>query len=129
MEYRSSEAPGRIAIAYQEGAVALHTGRADRFAVYDIRGGIAERGPDIPLPAVSIGFLLAFLQGHRIGAVLAGNTGRGLCAVFEANGVEVIRGVAGPVDDAAQANAMGALDRSDLPCTDHDACTGCGNCG
>ena len=44
--------------------------------------GTAERGPDLEMPAVSIGFLLAFLQRHGVDAVIAGNTGGGLCTLF-----------------------------------------------
>lgn len=118
----------RIAIARTGDEVAAHIAQADGFAVYDCSGGTAERGQDLGLPAVSVGFLLAFLQDHGVDAVIAGNTGGGLCAVFAANGIEVVRGVGGPVAGAARAYAAGSLEHSDLPCTEHDACTGCGNC-
>jgi predicted Fe-Mo cluster-binding NifX family protein len=119
----------RIAIARMGEAVATHIALADGFAVYDCSAGTAERGPDLEMPAVSIGFLLAYLQGHGVAAVIAGNTGNGLCTIFSMNGIEVVRGVAGSVAEAARAYAAGSLEHSDLPCTEHDACTGCGNCG
>ncbi|MEN6518150.1 MAG: NifB/NifX family molybdenum-iron cluster-binding protein [Methanospirillum sp.] len=119
----------RVAIAKTGDEVATHIARADTFAVYDCSDGVAERGPDLEMPAVSIGFLLAFLQGHRVDAVVAGNTGGGLRALLEGNGIEVVRGVDGGVADAARAYAAGNLGRSDLPCTEHDACNGCGICG
>ena len=109
--------------------MAAHIARADGFAVADCGDGICERGPDLELPALSVGFLLAFLQGHGIDAVVAGNTGGGLCALLETNRIEVVRGVDGAVADAAAAHASGTLERGDLPCTEHDACSGCGNCG
>ena len=47
----------RIAIARTGDAVAPHLGRStDGFAVYDCRAGNAERGTDLEIPAVSIGF-------------------------------------------------------------------------
>jgi predicted Fe-Mo cluster-binding NifX family protein len=120
---------GRVAIARAKDVVAEHVSRAEGFAVFDCDDGIAVRGADLPMPALSIGFLLAFLQGHGIGAVIAGNTGGGLCALLEVNGFTVIRGVEGSVEEAARAYAAGTLASADIPCTDHDACTGCGNCG
>jgi len=118
----------RVAIARLGDAVAPHIARAEGFAVYDCGKGTAERGPDLEMPAVSVGFLLAFLQGHGVEAVIAGNTGGGLCALFEANRIEVVRGVEGDVEEAARAYGAGTLPRRELACTEHDACTGCGNC-
>jgi predicted Fe-Mo cluster-binding NifX family protein len=125
----TSAARRRVAIANAGDMVATHIARADTFAVYDCGNGVCERGPDIEMPAVSIGFLLAFLQGYRVDAVVARNTGGGLCPLLEGNGIEVVHGVAGHVADAARAYAAGSLERSDLPCTEHDACNGCGICG
>jgi predicted Fe-Mo cluster-binding NifX family protein len=128
-ERSTGAARKRVAIARTGDAVAPHIARADGFAVYDCRDGACERGPDLEMPAVSVGFLLAFLQGHQVDAVVAGNTGGGLCALLEGNGLEVVRGVAGLVADVARAYAAGSLERSDVPCTEHDACNGCGICG
>ncbi len=119
----------RIAIAKQDDAVAPHISRAGNFAVFDCGGGIAVRQDDLIMPSVSIGFLLAFLQGHGITTVIAGNTGGGLCALFEANGIAVVRGVAGDIGEVARAYADGTLAPAAIPCTEHEACTGCGNCG
>lgn len=118
----------RVAIAKLGESVAPHIARADGFAVYDCQSGTAERSPDLEMPAVSIGFLLAFLQGHGVETVIAGNTGGGLCALLETNRIEVVRGVEGDVGATARAYAAGTLERREVACTEHDACTGCGNC-
>lgn len=117
-----SDGGRRVAIVRRGDAVAPHIARADGFAVYDCADGTAERGPDLEMPAVSVGFLLAFLQGHRVDAEFAGNTGGGLRALFELNGIEVVRSIAGIIEDAARACAAGELGPADLPCT------GCGDC-
>ncbi len=119
----------RVAIANRDDAVAPHISQARSFAVFDCDGGTAIRQDDLIMPSVSIGFLLAFLRGHGITTVIAGNTGGGLLALFEANGISVVRGVEGDVGEVARAYADGTLSPAEIPCTEHDACTGCGNCG
>lgn len=124
------DGPGRrVAVARTGDAVASHIARTEGFAVFDCAGETVARVADLPMPAVSVGFLLAFLQDAGVRIVIVGNTGRGLCAIFEANGIEVVRGVGGDVDDAARAWKAGAIQPADLACTEHENCTGCGNCG
>jgi len=119
----------RCAVACEGEMVAPHLGRSITFAVYDCADGKAVRRDDVENMMLSPGFVLVFLLRHRIDAVIAGNSGAGLCAVLEANGIEVVRGVEGSVEEVARAYAAGTLAGADIPCTLHDACTGCGNCG
>ena len=118
----------RFAIALDGGTVAPHLGRSIAFAVYERTDGKAVRQDDIENLMLSPGFVLVFFLRHGIDAVIAGNSGAGLCALLEKNGIEVVRGVGGSVEETARAYAAGTLVRADVPCTLHDACTGCGNC-
>jgi predicted Fe-Mo cluster-binding NifX family protein len=122
--------PGRrrFAVALDGETVAPHLGRSTAFAVYECMDKRAVRQPDLENLMLSPGFVLVFFLRHRLDAVIAGNSGGGLCTLLERNGIEVVRGVEGSVDEAARAYAAGALARTDIPCTVHDACTGCGNC-
>lgn len=119
----------RFAVASEGGTVAPHLGRSITFAVFERANGKALRQDDLENMMLSPGFVLVFFLQHRIDAVIAGNSGAGLCALLEANGIEVVRGVEGSVEEAARAYAAGTLAGADIPCTLHDACTGCGNCG
>ena len=119
----------RFAIALDGEAVADHLGRSIAFAVYESEDGRAVRLDDIENLLLSPGFVLIFFLRHGIDAVIAGNSGEGLCALLEKNGIEVVRGVEGSVEETARAYAAGTLVRAEIPCTPHDACTGCGNCG
>ena len=118
----------RFAIALDGDAVAPHLGRSTAFAVYECVDNRAVRQGDLENLMLSPGFVLVFFLRHRIDAVIAGNSGAGLCALLERNGIEVVRGVEGNVDEVARAYAAGTLARAEIPCTVHDACTGCGNC-
>ncbi len=86
------------------------------------------RQDDLENLLLSPGFVLVFFLRHGIDTVIVGNSGAGLCALLEQNGIEVVRGVEGSVEETARAYAAGTLARADVPCTLHDACTGCGNC-
>ena len=119
----------RFAIALDGEAVAPHLGRSIAFAVYESENGKAVRLENIENLLLSPGFVLFFFLRYGIDAVIAGNSGEGLCALLEKNGIEVVRGVEGSVEETARAYAAGTLARADIPCTLHDACTGCGNCG
>ena len=119
----------RFAIALDKEAVADHLGRSIAFAVYESENGKAVRLDDIENLLLAPGFMLVFFLRHDIDAVIAGNSGAGLCALLEKNGIEVVRGVEGSVEETARAYAAGTLERADIPCTLHDTCTGCGNCG
>ncbi len=119
----------RFAIALDGEAVAPHLGRSIAFAVYESENGKAVRLENIENLLLSPGFVLIFFLRYGIDAVIAGNSGEGLCALLEKNGIEVVRGVEGSVEETARAYAAGTLARADIPCTLHDACTGCGNCG
>jgi predicted Fe-Mo cluster-binding NifX family protein len=136
METESVEGAGpqtperrRFAVALENGMVAPHLGLSTAFAVYECANGSAVRQDDLENMMLSPGFVLVFLLQHRIDAVIAGNSGAGLCALLERNGIEVVRGVEGSVEEVAGAFASGTLERADIPCTLHDACVGCGNCG
>jgi predicted Fe-Mo cluster-binding NifX family protein len=127
-EIRTGPEARRVAIARVGDAVAPHISQAEAFAVYDCAAGEAVRVGDLEMPSLSVGFVLAFLQGHGIDAVIAGNTGGGFRALLAGNGIEVVRGVEGPVEDVARAYAAGTLERAEVACTEHDACSGCGAC-
>ncbi|MEN6342450.1 MAG: NifB/NifX family molybdenum-iron cluster-binding protein [Methanospirillum sp.] len=118
----------RFAIAREGEAVAPHLGRSTTFAVYECADGRAVRQDDLENLMLSPGFVLVFFLRHGIDTVIAGNSGGGLCALLERNGIEVVRGVEGSVEETARAYAAGTLARTDVPCTLHDACSGCGNC-
>ncbi len=123
--------PGRrrFAIALDGEAVAPHLGRSIAFAVYECADGKAVRQDDLENLMLSPGFMLVFFLRHGIDTVIAGNSGAGLCALLEKNGIVVVRGVEGSVEETARAYTAGTLVRADIPCTLHDACIGCGNCG
>jgi predicted Fe-Mo cluster-binding NifX family protein len=118
----------RWVIACNGESVASHLGSCGSFALFESSDGSAVRLKEMDNPGLSPGFMLVFFLQHRIGTVIAGNLGSGLCALLEANGIGVVRGVEGTVDEVGQAFGAGTLVGGDIPCTRHDQCVGCGNC-
>ncbi len=119
---------GRYAVAAEGETVAPHLGTSITFAVYELSAGEAVRQEDLQNMMLSPGFMLIFFLRHRIETVIVGNSGGGLCALLEKNGIRVVRGVEGSVRAAAEAYAAGSLVGKDIPCTQHDQCSGCGAC-
>jgi len=55
--------------------------------------------------------------------MLAGNMGDGAVNVLAANGIQVVRGCSGKVEEVAQAWLAGTLNDSGVGCTDHGDCS------
>ncbi|NLX48362.1 MAG: dinitrogenase iron-molybdenum cofactor biosynthesis protein [Methanospirillum sp.] len=113
----------KIAIAKEGAAVSEHFGHCEGYAVYAIENNVPERHEDIANPGHSPGFLPVFLAERGIEVVIAGGMGPRAIDLFCQNGIEVVLGVHGPVDDAARGFATGALVGGASACT-HDHCTG-----
>lgn len=116
----------KVAIAKDGLAVSEHFGHCEGYAVYSIENNSAVRGEDLVNPGHSPGFLPVYLADQGIGAVITGGMGSQAIDLFDANGIEVVLGISGPLDDAARAFAAGALVGSDCICN-HDHCNG--DCG
>lgn len=124
----SSREEERFAVAREGETVATHLGTCIDFTVFERRGSEAVIREELQNMMLATGFVLLFFRRHGIETVLVGNSGEGLCTVLEKNGIRVVRGVEGAVQDVAREYAAGRLVAMDLPCTVHDACSGCGAC-
>lgn len=118
----------RFAVAREGETVSPHLGTCVDFTVFERRGSEIVDEQELQNMMLATGFVLLFFRRNGIETVLVGNSGEGLCAVLEKNGVRVVRGVEGPVHGVAREYAAGRLVAKDLPCTVHDACSGCGAC-
>ena len=116
----------KIAIAQEGSAVSAHFGHCEGYAVYSIENGTAVREADLANPGHQPGFLPVYLGEHGIGAVIAGGMGPRAVDLFCQNGIEVVLGVAGPLDEVARSYAAGTLEGGVGVCN-HDHCSG--DCG
>ncbi len=118
----------RFAVAREGEMVSPHLGTCIDYTVFERRGSAVVLEEEMQNMMLATGFVLLFFRRNGIETVLVGNSGEGLCTVLEKNGIRVVRGVEGAVPEVAHAYAAGRLVAKDLPCTVHDACSGCGAC-
>ncbi len=116
----------KVAIAMDGPAVSEHFGHCEGYAIYSIENTSAVRQDDLANPGHVPGFLPVYLAERGIGVVIAGGMGPRALDLLCANGIEVVVGVHGSLDDTARAFASGTLVGSDCVCS-HDHCSG--DCG
>jgi predicted Fe-Mo cluster-binding NifX family protein len=91
----------RIAIAADGSGVSSHFGHCDRYVIYHIRGREIVRQEYILNPGHEPGKLPRMLASCGITHVLAGGMGMKAVRLFEDQGIGVILGIQGPVDEVA----------------------------
>ena len=113
----------KVAIAMDGPAVSEHFGHCAGYAVYSIENNSALRQEDLANPGHVPGFLPIYLAERGIGIVIAGGMGPRARDLLCENGIEVVVGVGGTVDEVARAFAAGALMGGECVCN-HDHCSG-----
>ena len=74
---------------------------------------------DLKSPEHEPGKLPPFLASHGVNIIIAGGMGQRAVDLFHENGIEVILGVSGSVDKAAQDYHSGNLVNSGSICSEH----------
>lgn len=101
----------KIAVPTKEKHVDEHFGHCSNYTIFTIEEkqitGIEEHS--VPEGCSCKSVLAAQFKQQGVGVVLAGNMGEGAKNKFEAQGIEVIRGCAGPAHVAVSGYLAGAL--------------------
>ena len=111
----------RIAIAADGSGVSSHFGHCERYAIYHIRGQDIVHQEFILNPGHEPGKLPRLLASCGITHVLAGGMGMKAVQLFEAQGIGVILGIQGPVDEIAACFAQDRIVAGESTCS-HDRC-------
>ncbi|MDN7023350.1 dinitrogenase iron-molybdenum cofactor biosynthesis protein [Methanoculleus sp. FWC-SCC1] len=115
----------KIAIAKEGTRVSEHFGHCEGYAIYRIENSTLVREDDLASPGHEPGRLPAFLHEHGVDLVIAGGMGPRAVEIFTRNGIEVILGVSGAVDSAAEEYAAGSLAAGESSCHHgHESCDG-----
>ncbi len=114
----------KIAIARDGSEVSGHFGHCEAYALYQADDSMIRHIGDLDSPGHEPGMLPPFLASHGVNIIVAGGMGQRAVNLFHENGIEVILGVSGSVDKAAQDYQSGLL----VPgggsiCTEH-TCNG-----
>lgn len=110
----------RIAIATEGTLVSAHFGYCDGFRIYDVEQKEIKGNEFVANPGHKPGFLPVFLKEQNVNVIIAGGMGGSAVGLFEQNGIEVIVGAAGTIEEVIQLYVDGKLESTGGACKDHD---------
>jgi predicted Fe-Mo cluster-binding NifX family protein len=111
----------RIAIAADGSGVSSHFGHCEKFAIYHIRNNEIIHQESIISPGHEPGKLPRLLASCGVTHVLAGGMGMKAIQMFEGQGIGVILGIQGPIDEVAVCFAQDRIVAGKSMCN-HDSC-------
>ena len=92
----------KIAIPSQGDTFSPHFGHCPEFTIIETEVKEIINKEIIPNPGHKPGFLPKYLNEMGVDCVLAGGMGRRAVDLFEKNGIEVVTGVSGIIDNAVE---------------------------
>lgn len=115
----------KIALPTRDGRIDDHFGHCDHYTVVTIENGAVVVQEDLASPqgCGCKSDIAPTMARMGIRLLLAGNMGQGALNVLTANGIKVIRGCSGPIEDVLAAYLAGTLKDNQISCDHHD----CGN--
>lgn len=117
------ESKVKIAIARDGSDVSGHFGHCEAYALYLAENSVIGHIEDLKSPGHEPGKLPPFLASHGVNLIIAGGMGQRAVDLFHENGIDVILGVKGAVDKAAQDYLAGTLVSGGSICAEHQ-CSG-----
>ena len=109
-----------IAIASDNKKVAAHFGHCQAFECFTIKDGGVDEWKTIPNPGHQPGFLPNFQHEHGVKTIIAGGMGQSAANLFKNNGIEVVCGASGSIQDVAASYASGNLSSGGSFCEEHN---------
>jgi len=105
----------KIAVAMEDNRVAAHFGRCPHYALFTVEGEEIREKEVVPNPGHQPGFLPKYLAGLGVKCVITGGIGARAASLFQEQGIQVISGVSGPVEEVIKAYLRGELkDRGEI---------------
>lgn len=99
--------------------VVEHFGHCSELAVYYIENNEAVAIDYLTAPEHAPGVLPKFLSDHHVTTIISGGMGSMAVNLFKQNGIEVILGASGPIEENLHAYLQNDLDSTGSACT-HD---------
>ncbi|MDI3546468.1 MAG: hypothetical protein PWR10_120 [Halanaerobiales bacterium] len=108
----------KIAIPSEGNRFAQHFGRCPEYTIIETDGKEILNKKVIPNPGHEPGFLPRYLKDLGVDCVLAGGMGRRAKDLFDSNGIKVVTGVSGSIEDGVKLYLEGKLETEEDIC-DH----------
>lgn len=109
----------KIAIATEGNSVSSHFGKCDTFTVLEIENSEVKSRSLMSTEGNQHGLLPGFLASQGVDLVIAGGMGEGARQNLEDNGIEIISGISGSIDDTIKAFIEGELVSTNAGCSGH----------
>lgn len=116
----------KIAVASEGKMVTEHFGHCENFNIYEAQNNEIVKSESIPNPGHRPGFLPNFLNDMGVNVIISGGMGGGAVEIFNEKGIEVITGVSGSAEVAANSYLQGQLRSSGSICHEHKNHDECG---
>lgn len=112
----------KIAVPTKEGMVDNHFGHCDHYTIFTVNSGEVRMKELLPSPqgcGCKSGIVFVLRQ-KGVQVMLAGNIGNGALNVLKSNGIEVVRGCSGNIDDLVRSYLVGEVKDNGEACSHHD---------
>lgn len=105
-----------VAVAQEGTMVCPHFGHCEQFMLYDTENKSSKA---VANPGHEPGFLPGFLKQQGVNVVIAGGMGGRAQDLFAAQGIQVLVGITGTVEEALRKFEKGELVSSGAVCSEH----------
>ena len=116
-----------LAVTTENDQVFQHFGQCKSFTVFEIEGGVIKGRKLLSLDAGGHGMNANFLKASKVDTLICGGIGGGAQDLLKEQGIGIIAGVEGNVDDAVKAYLAGALKAAEGPTCGHHHSEGHGH--
>lgn len=116
----------KIALPTRDGIIDDHFGHCDHYTIVsldDDQNITGKEAMDSPEGCGCKSDIAPVLAKAGVKVMLAGNMGEGAVKILTTNGIKVVRGCSGPIDDVVAQYLAGDLKDNQIACDHHD----CGN--
>ena len=107
----------KIAISVESGNVSAHFGRAPEFLFVTIEDNKVIKKEVLPNPGHAVGTIPEFVNEQGANYMIAGGMGPRAVQFFNQYGIEVIVGIAGPVNNVIEKILNGTLEGGESLCS------------
>ncbi len=116
----------KIAVAKEGNQVSAHFGHCAGFEIFDIEGKEIKERSFLASPGHTPGALPVFLAQNNVNTIIAGGMGSMAQELFGQNGISVIVGATGSIDDVVASFISGSIESTGSVCSEHGHAGSCG---